>query len=156
MEEAQYHFTSRALSRMNRDRGVLVPLDAPDTAAEGLKADQSRIEHFRRDSFVGTGPEVMTRIEELKTRVGVDEMAVVTWTRRQGHQTGELHRARPRQRLRAEILAIAPRSSSPEKASAEVLNGRPSRWRAHDLPRACWRSPSTAFRSAGTSTVQTP
>jgi luciferase family oxidoreductase group 1 len=25
MEEAQYHFTSRALSRMNRDRGVLVP-----------------------------------------------------------------------------------------------------------------------------------
>ena len=35
---------------------------------------------FRKDSFVGTGPEVAARIEELKTRVGVDEMAVVTWT----------------------------------------------------------------------------
>ena len=32
------------------------------------------------DSFVGTGPEVAARIEELRTRVGVDEMAVVTWT----------------------------------------------------------------------------
>jgi luciferase family oxidoreductase group 1 len=81
MEEAQYHFTSRALSRMNRDRGILVPLDAPDVAAKGLEAyDQGRIERFRKDSFVGTGPQVAARIEELKNQVGVDEMAVVTWT----------------------------------------------------------------------------
>ena len=39
-----------------------------------------RVERFRQDSFVGTGPEVAARIEELKNRVGVDEMAVVTWT----------------------------------------------------------------------------
>ncbi len=81
MEEAQYHFTSRALSRMNRDRGILVPLDAPDVAAKALEAyDQGRVERFRRDSFVGTGPEVAARIEALKNQVGVDEMAVVTWT----------------------------------------------------------------------------
>ena len=81
MEEAQYHFTSRALSRMNRDRGILVPLDAPDVAAKALEAyDQGRVERFRRDSFVGTGPEVAARIEALKDQVGVDEMAVVTWT----------------------------------------------------------------------------
>jgi len=81
MEEAQYHFTSRALSRMNRDRNILVPLDSPEVAAKGLELhDQARIERFRRDSFVGTGPEVAARIEELKNRVGVDEMAVVTWT----------------------------------------------------------------------------
>ena len=81
MEEAQYHFTSRALSRMHRDRGILGPLEAPDAAATALKAyDQARVERFRKDSFVGTGPEVAARIEELRTRVGVDEMAVVTWT----------------------------------------------------------------------------
>lgn len=81
MEEAQYHFTSRALSRMNRDRGILVPLDAPDVAADALAAyDQDRVERFRRDSFVGTGLEVAERIEALKNHVGVDEMAVVTWT----------------------------------------------------------------------------
>jgi len=58
-----------------------VPLDAPDVAAKALADyDQGRVERFRRDSFVGTGPEVAARIEELKDRVGVDEMAVVTWT----------------------------------------------------------------------------
>ena len=38
------------------------------------------MDRFRKDSFVGTGPEVAARIEELRQRVGVDEMAVVTWT----------------------------------------------------------------------------
>lgn len=81
MEEAQYHFTSRALSRMNRDRGILVPLDTPEASAQALQAyDADRVARFRRDSFVGTGPEVAARIVELKERVGVDEMAVVTWT----------------------------------------------------------------------------
>jgi luciferase family oxidoreductase group 1 len=82
MEEAQYHFTSRALSRINRDKGLLGPLVAPDVAAAATLApfEQARIEQFRKDSFVGTGPEVAARIEELRTRVGVDEMAVVTWT----------------------------------------------------------------------------
>ena len=81
MEQAQYHFTSRALSRMHRDRGILAPLEAPDAAATALADyDQARVERFRKDSFVGTGPEVAARIEELRQRVGVDEMAVVTWT----------------------------------------------------------------------------
>jgi alkanesulfonate monooxygenase SsuD/methylene tetrahydromethanopterin reductase-like flavin-dependent oxidoreductase (luciferase family) len=81
MEEAQYHLTSRVLSRINRDRGILGPLAAPDDAAKVLaSADQERIAKIRRDTFVGTGPEVMARIVELKSRVGVDEMAVVTWT----------------------------------------------------------------------------
>src|SRR5580704_3723754 len=82
MEEAQYHFTPRVLSRMHRDRGILGPLESPEAAAKALAAqyDQARVAQFRKDSFVGTGPEVLARIEELKTRVGVDEMAVVTWT----------------------------------------------------------------------------
>jgi len=82
MEEAQYHFTSRALSRINRDKGVLGPLVPPDEAATAPLAphEQARMEQFRKDSFVGTGSEVMARIVELKDHVGVDEMAVVTWT----------------------------------------------------------------------------
>jgi len=81
VEEAQYHLTSRVLSRINRDRGVLGPLLAPDDAAKMLRsADPERIARIRRDSFAGTGPQVMDRIVELKDRVGVDEMAVVTWT----------------------------------------------------------------------------
>jgi len=81
MEEAQYHLTPRILSRVNRDRGLLGPLVSPEEAAAALKAfDQERIAKFRRDAFAGTAAEVAGRIAELKTRVGVDEMAVVTWT----------------------------------------------------------------------------
>ena len=54
----------------------------PFTASARMLAphDQMRIARIRQDTFVGTGPEVMARIVELKERVGVDEMAVVTWT----------------------------------------------------------------------------
>ncbi len=82
MEKAQYHFTSRALSRINRDKNILGPLLPPDEAAQApvTAYEAAKMEQFRKDSFVGTGPDVAARITELKERVGVDEMAVVTWT----------------------------------------------------------------------------
>ncbi|MCA0249894.1 MAG: LLM class flavin-dependent oxidoreductase [Proteobacteria bacterium] len=84
MDAAQYHFTSRALSRIQRDKGIMGPLLSPDEAAEVVKTlapyEQAKLEQFRKDSFVGTGLEVAARITELKERIGVDEMAVVTWT----------------------------------------------------------------------------
>jgi luciferase family oxidoreductase group 1 len=81
MEEAQYHLTPRLLSRINRDRGILGPLASPEDAEAALKAyDPARVEKLRKDAFAGTGPEVAERIRELQTRVGVDEMAIVTWT----------------------------------------------------------------------------
>src|SRR5262249_52853647 len=81
MDEAQYHFTSRALSRFNRDHGILAPLETPEVAAAELaKFDQARVERFRETSFVGTGTDVAARIVELRKRIGVDEIAVVTWT----------------------------------------------------------------------------
>jgi luciferase family oxidoreductase group 1 len=82
MEEAQYHLTPRALSRINRDKGLLGPLVAPEVAAAATLAphEQAKMERLRKETFVGTGPDVMARIVELKGRIGVDEMAVVTWT----------------------------------------------------------------------------
>jgi len=81
MEEAQYHLTPRLLSRINRDRGLLGPLVSPEDAEAALEPhDQERIAKMRRNAFAGTGPQVAERIRELQTRVGVDEMAVVTWT----------------------------------------------------------------------------
>ena len=61
---------------------VLGPLVAPDVAAATTLSphEQAKMEQLRKDSFVGTGPDVMARIVDLKDRVGVDEMAVVTWT----------------------------------------------------------------------------
>ena len=59
-----------------------MPLEAPDVAAAAPLTvhEQARMEQFRKDSFVGTGPEVAARIRDLAAEVGVHEMAVVTWT----------------------------------------------------------------------------
>ena len=55
---------------------------------------------FRKDAFVGTGPQVAARIERAgPERIDVQEMAVVTWatTRRCG---GRAIPARPRHGFR--------------------------------------------------------
>jgi luciferase family oxidoreductase group 1 len=82
MEEAQHHFTSRAMSRLNRDKGLLLPIDSPEAAAAQplTPAEQAWLERFREDSFVGTAPDVNRRIDALAAQVQAQEMAVVTWT----------------------------------------------------------------------------
>ena len=80
-EEAQHHFTSRARFRLFRDRGVFLPLEAPDVAAAYDYTDQerARMSEFRRSAFVGTGARVRDHIVELAQRTGAVEIAVVTW-----------------------------------------------------------------------------
>jgi luciferase family oxidoreductase group 1 len=81
-EEAQFHFSSRAHVRLLRDRGIFAPLEPPAAAAAHpyTEAEAARIAELRTKAFVGTGAEVAERIEELAKRLGVQEMAVVTWT----------------------------------------------------------------------------
>ena len=80
-EEAQRHFTSRARFRLFRDRGVFLPLEAPDVAAayDYSAAEQARMDVFRRTAFVGTGASVTAQIKDLAQRTGAVEIAVVTW-----------------------------------------------------------------------------
>ncbi len=82
MEEAQHHFTSRAVFRVQRDRGVIAPFMSPEEAAAyALQPHEvQRIERMRRTAFIGTGPDVLASIEALATSLGVQEMVVVTWT----------------------------------------------------------------------------
>ena len=80
---------------------------------------------------------------------------------RRGGAARELHASSPRRRglSAADGLEAPPQRGSvqlSEKASAEVLKGRPSRSRFHGLPRACWPLQVSRPLSAGTSTVQTP
>lgn len=80
-EEAQYHYTSRARWQLYRDRGMHLTFESPEdaTAASYTEREEERIAQLRRDSFVGTGPEVAARTRELVTHLGVDEVAIVTW-----------------------------------------------------------------------------
>src|SRR5262249_5578708 len=82
MEEAQHHFTSRAIWRLHRDRGLYLPFESPETAAaQPLNAgEQARVAELRREALVGPADEVAARIEALAKQVGVEEIAIVTWT----------------------------------------------------------------------------
>jgi luciferase family oxidoreductase group 1 len=81
-EEAQFHFTSRARWRVFRDRGTFLPFGPPqDPDAPPLStSDEARIEQLRRDEFVGNAADVAARINKLAADLGVQEVAVVTWS----------------------------------------------------------------------------
>ena len=81
-EEARYHFQSRARFRLLRDRGIFSPLESPDAAAGHAytDAERARMDDYRTRAFIGTPDKVVARIRELADRLGVDEMAIVTWT----------------------------------------------------------------------------
>lgn len=80
--EANYHFQSRARFRLLRDRGIFAPIESPDAAAAHSYSDaeRARMEAHRKKAFVGDAETVMDRIDELASRLAVDEMAIVTWT----------------------------------------------------------------------------
>jgi alkanesulfonate monooxygenase SsuD/methylene tetrahydromethanopterin reductase-like flavin-dependent oxidoreductase (luciferase family) len=80
-EEARFQFFSRARVRLLRDSGIFVPLEPPSVAAAHPypDAERARIDRMHADAFVGTGPQVAERINELAARLDVQEMAVVTW-----------------------------------------------------------------------------
>jgi luciferase family oxidoreductase group 1 len=80
-EEAQFHFSSRAHTRLLRDRGIFAPLEPAAVAAahDYTETEAARIAEFRRTAFVGTATKVMGQIRELAERLDIQEMAVVTW-----------------------------------------------------------------------------
>ncbi|UCH74135.1 MAG: LLM class flavin-dependent oxidoreductase [Rhodospirillales bacterium] len=80
-EDAQHHFTSRARWKLFRDRGVYGPLESPEAAAAHSYTDKDAdiLEGLRRDSFVGTGKSVATRIRATAEESGAAEVAIVTW-----------------------------------------------------------------------------
>lgn len=80
-EEADHHFSSRARFRLFRDRGIFLPLEAPEIAMshDYSEAEQAQLAAYRRAAFIGTGSVVASRIRALASDMGVDEMFIVTW-----------------------------------------------------------------------------
>ncbi|MDE2402374.1 MAG: LLM class flavin-dependent oxidoreductase [Burkholderiales bacterium] len=80
-EEAQYHALSRDRWRVDRNRGVMAPLQSPEEiAARGFTADEHvEVEAFRRKSFVGTAEQVGAQLRHLAGRLELDELVINTW-----------------------------------------------------------------------------
>ena len=81
-EEAERLFSSRALARLWRDRGIFAPLPSPEEAAaySYSEAERTKLESLRRRSFFGTPDVVAARLRALAAEVGVEDIAILTTT----------------------------------------------------------------------------
>lgn len=81
-EEAALHLAlSRERWRVDRNRGLLGPLQSPDQIAErGFTPDEmATIEPMRRKAFVGTASQVTDKLRALASDFGLEELVINTW-----------------------------------------------------------------------------
>ena len=78
--EADRLFSSRALWRLGRDRGVYAALPTLEEAAAYpyTERERARAAQVRARALCGTGPDVLARIERLAEQAGAAEVAVIT------------------------------------------------------------------------------
>jgi luciferase family oxidoreductase group 1 len=81
-DEAWRLFRTREHWRVGFEQGVRNPLVSPDQAAAHryTPADHALIEALRRKAFVGKAERVAARLADEASRLGLDEVVVVTWT----------------------------------------------------------------------------
>ncbi len=79
--EARHHALSRERWRIDRQRGVLGPLQRPDdVAARGFTPEEdAQLAPMRRRAFVGAAGPVAERIRALAAELGLAEIVVNTW-----------------------------------------------------------------------------
>ena len=80
-DEAMHHALGRERWRVDRLRGAIGPLQAPDViAARGFTAEEwPTIETMRRKAFVGTAAEVGLQLRTLSEELQLDEIVVNIW-----------------------------------------------------------------------------
>jgi luciferase family oxidoreductase group 1 len=80
--EARRLATTREFWRTGFEKGIRVPLVAPDEAAAYPydAEEQARIAAMRAKAFVGTADAVVARLGAEAHRLQLDEIVVVTWT----------------------------------------------------------------------------
>ncbi|HYN58238.1 MAG TPA: LLM class flavin-dependent oxidoreductase [Rubrivivax sp.] len=79
--QARHHALSRDRWRVDRMRGMLGPLRAPDDiAARGFSAEERpSVDSARRKALVGTAQQVGTKLRALAASLGLEELVVNTW-----------------------------------------------------------------------------
>jgi alkanesulfonate monooxygenase SsuD/methylene tetrahydromethanopterin reductase-like flavin-dependent oxidoreductase (luciferase family) len=100
-DEAQHLAMSRERWRVDRARGLLGPLQAPDAiASRGFTADeQPMVDAMRQRAFVGSAQTVRDKLDALAQSLGLDELVVNTWA----HDPAMRHRS---MRLLANVYAL--------------------------------------------------
>jgi len=80
--EARRLMTTREHWRVGFERGLRTPLLSPQAAAAHpyTEADRSIIQRLRERAIVGSAEQVASKLRELATAFGLDEIVINTWT----------------------------------------------------------------------------
>ncbi|MCQ4161340.1 LLM class flavin-dependent oxidoreductase [Roseomonas sp. GC11] len=78
--EAERRFSSRAVWRLSRDRGIYPPLPSPEEAAAypATPPERERLQRMRQTALIGTPEQVRGKIEALASQLGAQEVAVLS------------------------------------------------------------------------------
>jgi alkanesulfonate monooxygenase SsuD/methylene tetrahydromethanopterin reductase-like flavin-dependent oxidoreductase (luciferase family) len=78
--EADYHYQSRAIARLMRDRGQFIPLPSPEDAASFAMSDieRAQVARLKERALSGTAADVAARLQALGAEMGVAEIAITT------------------------------------------------------------------------------
>lgn len=80
-EEAWYQFQSRARWRLDRNRGRMGPLLAPDEAVKDLSAAElAQMHAMREQALVGNPTQAADKLRALAAQLELDELVVCSWT----------------------------------------------------------------------------
>jgi luciferase family oxidoreductase group 1 len=80
-EEAWRLFASRERARVDRQTGRFGPLLPPEQAQrEFTPAEEAYRQGLRRKAMVGTGEQVLERLQALAEELALEELVVITWT----------------------------------------------------------------------------
>jgi luciferase family oxidoreductase group 1 len=106
---AEHHYSSRALWRLSRDRGVFVAMPSPEEAAAHAwtEAERARAARSRERAIVGTGSQVVAKLRALADEVGADEVAVLSTAHDPQARRNSYRLIAEAAGLRAEHVALA-------------------------------------------------
>jgi len=78
--EADYHYQSRAIARLMRDRGQYIALPSPEDAAawEVNEIERAQMARVKARAISGTAGDVAARLRMLAAELNVQELAVTT------------------------------------------------------------------------------
>ncbi|MFC3124503.1 LLM class flavin-dependent oxidoreductase [Pseudoroseomonas globiformis] len=79
-EEAARLFSSRAIWKLSRDRGIYPALPSPEEAANypATPAERDKLSRMRQRAAIGTPEQVRAKLEAMAGELGVQEVAVLS------------------------------------------------------------------------------
>ena len=80
-EEARYQFQSRALWKIDRNRGALGSLIAPENANKRALSvsEKAQLDQLQENAIIGNPEQVKDQLNALAQHLNVEEIVVITW-----------------------------------------------------------------------------